>query len=131
MPSVHALQHQLRRAGAPASIRLLQRRDLLPLTTVVGADEQVVDAALGTYQGRRSIVLVTDRRCVVTSVPPQRLAVTVVPYPQIRAVSAAAAFPLGSLTLRLADGELTISEVCPGVAADRIAAHIAAHVAPA
>ena len=131
MPSVQTLQHQLRRAGAPASVRLLHRRDLLPLTTVVASDEQILDAALGTYQGRHSIVLITDRRCVVASGPPQRPAVTFVPFAAIRSVSATAEFLVGSLTLHLAEGELTISEVSPGGYTTRIASHIAAQAPPA
>ena len=125
MPSVQTLP------APPATIRLFHRRELLPRTMVVAADEHVLDAAMGTYQGRRSIVLVTDRRCVVASAPPQQPAVTVVPYTAIRSVSSTAEFLVGSLTLRLADGEMLISEVCPRGYAQRIATHIAAHVPPA
>ena len=124
MLCLRTVLQQMQGADVPTTLRLIYRRELRPLTRVLADDERVLAAALGYYQQRTSMVLASDRRCIVVGECVRQPAITLIPYATVRSVAWTADLVYGSLTLRCASGAHVITRVCPGGYAERLAWHI-------
>jgi len=113
MPIDHGAQVEVFKRKLPSNIRMLIRRELNRLPSVLEEDETIQQIAQGRYQGKQGLVAATDRRVLFMEDGMMRSNLEDFHYERISSVQTSKGLAFGKLTVFVSGNKAEIDQIAP------------------